>query len=188
MSVSSKSAYLNSHIKLSGITGLATAAGFQLAISTDYPIALANTPFRLPGASIGFPCTSPSTAVSRRISTPLAYRLFATAESIPAQDLQGAVDIVPIPENTGSSDIAHKAFEDRVDKVVRRLAEETAGQPQALGKWAFWTQLGLKSDGGDGYNEAAAWAGRVMALHARCEDAKEGIDCFFAKRKPNWKT
>ena len=179
---------MNSQRMLSTITGLATAAGFQLAMSTDYPIALANIPFRLPGASIGLPCTSPSTAVCRRVSIPLTYRLLATAESILAQDLQGAVDIVPVPENTRLSHTAHKAFEDRVDKIVRRLAEETAGQPQALGKWAFWTQLGLKSDGGDGYEEAAAWAGRVMALHARSEDAKEGIDSFFAKRKPNWKT
>jgi len=157
-------------------------------MSTDYPIALANTPFRLPGASIGLPCTSPSTAVSRRVPAPLTYRLLATAESILAQDLQGAVDIVPIPEHAGLSDSTRKAFEERVDSVVRHLAEDTAGQPQALGKWAFWTQLGLKGDGGDGYEEAAAWAGRIMSLHARCEDAKEGIDSFFAKRKPNWKT
>lgn len=157
-------------------------------MSTDYPIALANTPFRLPGASIGLPCTSPSTAVSRRVPAPLTYRLLATAEPILAQDLQGAVDVVPIPEHAESSDAACKAFEERVDKVVQRLADETAGQPQALGKWAFWTQLGLKGEGGDGYEQAAAWAGRVMALHARSEDAKEGLDSFFAKRKPNWKT
>jgi hypothetical protein len=86
------------------------------------------------------------------------------------------------------SDTARKAFEDRVDSVVRHLAVDTAGQPQALGKWAFWTQLGLKGDGGDGYEEAAVWAGRIMALHARCEDAKEGIDSFFANRKPKWTT
>lgn len=156
-------------------------------MSTDYPIALSNTPFRLPGASIGLPCTSPSTAVSRRLPAALTYRLLATAEPILAKDLQGAVDVVPVPEHAGASDMAAKAFEDRVATVIQRLAVDTAGQPQALGKWAFWTQLGMKGEGGDGYEEAAAWAGRVMAVHARSEDAKEGIASFFAKQKPQWK-
>jgi enoyl-CoA hydratase/carnithine racemase len=102
--------------------------------------------------------------------------------------LQGAVDVVPVPEHAEASDTATKAFEDRVATVVQRLAVDIAGQPQALGKWAFWTQLGMKGEGGDGYEEAAAWAGRVMALHARSEDAKEGIASFFAKQKPEWKT
>ncbi|KAH0536047.1 hypothetical protein FGG08_007054 [Glutinoglossum americanum] len=169
------------------LPGLATAAGFQLAMSTDYPIALADTPFRLPGASIGLPCTSPSTAVSRRLPPSLAYRLLATAETVTAAELQGAVDVVPVPEDAKATDTT-RAFGDRVEVVVRRLADETAGQPQALGKWAFWTQAGMRDGGGYGYEAAAAWAGRVMALHTRSEDAKEGIDAFFGKRKAVWKT
>ena len=62
-----------------------------------------------------------------------------------------------------------------------------AAQQQAVGKWSYWTQLGIRGDeGGDGYEAAAQWAGRVMALHARSEDAKEGIGAFFGKRDPVW--
>lgn len=169
------------------IQGLATAAGLQLALSTDYPIAMDSTEFQLPGASIGLPCTSPSTAVSRRASPALTYRMLLTAEAVRAKDMGGAVDVVETPEHAESTDTAAAAFESRVAHIVNRLAG-SGGQSMALGKWAYWTQLGIKSGGADGYEDAAAWAGRVMALHARCEDAREGMSAFAEKRKPSWGT
>ncbi|GKT40217.1 enoyl-CoA hydratase domain-containing protein 3, mitochondrial [Colletotrichum spaethianum] len=174
------------------IQGLATAAGLQLALSTDYPIALSTTRFQLPGASIGLPCTSPATAVSRRLPPGQAYRLLLSAEAVTADDMRGAVDVVPTPDHAESTDTAAAAFEERVAEVVERLAG-TAGQPMGLGKWAFWTQLGIKGEsvderGGDGYEDAASWAGQVMALHARSADAREGIAAFIQKRNPAWQT
>ena len=163
------------------IQGLATAAGCQLALSTDIPIAAAATQFRLPGASLGLPCTSPSTSVARKLGNAFTYRMLALAEPVRADQLPGgAVEVV-----NGQDDL-----ESRVDKVITQLATKTAGQPQALGKWAYWTQVGLKGRdaGGDGYEEAVAWTGRVMALHARAADAKEGMNSFFEKRQPEWKT
>ncbi|TDZ34287.1 Enoyl-CoA hydratase domain-containing protein 3 [Colletotrichum spinosum] len=168
------------------IQGLATAAGLQLALSTDFPIALSTTEFRLPGASIGLPCTGPATAVSRRLSPGLTYRLLLTAEPVAADEMRDAVDVVQEPEHAESTDTAAAAFEGRVAEVVDGLAR-SAGQPAALGKWAFWTQAGMKGEG-DGYEEAAHWAGRVMALHARGADAQEGMAAFAEKRGPSWKT
>lgn len=170
------------------IQGFATAAGFQLAMTADYPIALADTPVRLPGATIGLPCTSPSTAVSRRLGNGLTYRLLATAEQITAAEANasGFIDIVPVPEHAESTDTAGRAFRERVEWVIETLAKGP-GQPTALGKWAYWTQVGINSPG-DGYEEAARWTGRVMALHARADDAREGIKAFFEKRKPEWQT
>lgn len=175
------------------VQGLATAAGFQLAMTTDSPIALGSTMFQLPGMRIGLPCTSPATAVSRRLPPALAYRLFATGEPISAHELgSGVLDVVPVPEHAESTDTAALAFEARVEAVVKRLAEETAGQPQAFGKWAYWAQLGVNNDGaedgGDGYEVAAKWAGNVMAMRAQSEDAKEGMRAFMDKRTPKWKT
>ena len=159
------------------IQGLATAAGCQLALSTDLPVAAASTQFRLPGATLGLPCTSPSTAVARRLGHAFTYRMLAIAEPVRADALPGgAVDIVD--EN---------ALDQRIEDLVNQLAQKIAGQPQAIGKWAYWTQVGMKGDG-DGYEEAAAWAGRVMALHAKGDDAQEGMNAFFEKREPQWKT
>lgn len=174
------------------VQGLATAAGLQLALSADHTIALSTTRFQLPGAGIGLPCTSPSTAVSRRLPPGQAYRMLLTAEAVTAGELRGAVDVVEQPEHAESTDTAAAAFEGRVRQVVERLAG-AAGQPAALGKWAYWTQLGIRGDGqgdsgGDGYEDAVDWAGRVMALHARSADAREGMAAFLDKRKPDWRT
>ena len=164
------------------IQGLATAAGCQLALTTDLPVACASTQFRLPGASLGLPCTSPSTAVARKLGNAFTYRMLAMAEPVRADQLPGgAVEVVP-----DTSD----ALEARVAQMAEQLADNTAGQPQALGKWAYWTQVGMngRDAGGDGYEDAVAWTGRVMALHARSEDAREGMNSFFEKRKPSWRT
>lgn len=163
------------------IQGLATAAGCQLAMTTDLPIASAATQFRLPGASLGLPCTSPSTAVARKLGNAFTYRMLAMAEPVRADQLPGgAVEVV--------ADEA--ALEKRVAEMVEQLASKTAGQPQALGKWAYWTQVSMhgQESGGDGYEDAVSWAGRVMALHARSADAREGMNSFFEKRKPEWRT
>lgn len=162
------------------IQGLATAAGAQLALTTDLPVACATTQFRLPGASLGLPCTSPSTAVSRKLGNAFTYRMLALAEPVSADQLPGgAVEIVADPA----------VMESRIAEMVDKLASNTAGQPQALGKWAYHTQAGIRGEGnGDGYEAAAMWAGRVMALHARAADAREGMNSFFDKRSPEWKT
>ena len=156
------------------IQGLATAAGAQLAFTTDFPIATKSTKFQLPGASIGLPCTSPSTAVGRKLGPAFTYRMLALAEAVEAKDLPGgAVEVVD----------DEAKLELRVQEVVEKLADRTAGQPNAFGKWAYWTQMSF-----DQADDATRWAGRVMALHARCEDAKEGTKAFFEKRQPTWRT
>lgn len=163
------------------IQGLATAAGCQLAMATDMPIACASTEFRLPGTSLGLPCTSPSTAVSRRLGNAFTFKMLAMAEPIRADQLPpGAVEVV--------ADEA--ALEERISQIVDHLANKTAAQPNALGKWAYWTQVGFngqQDSGSDGFEDAVAWTGRMMALHARSEDAREGMNAFFEKRTPKWK-
>ena len=162
------------------IQGLATAAGCQLALTADLPIATAATQFRLPGASLGLPCTSPSTSTSRRLGNAFTYRMLATAEPVRADQLpSGSIEVVADEE----------ALEQRVESLVEQMAAHMAARPQALGKWAYWTQAGFQgqASGGDGFEDAVAWTGRIMALHARGDEAREGMNAFFEKRKPEWK-
>lgn len=163
------------------IQGLATAAGFQLAMSTDFPIVLPDTQFALPGAKIGLPCTSPSTAISRRFPAAATYRLLATAEPIKASDYPDAVDVVKV----SPGEDPEEALEKRVAAVIERLASMSP-QQQAVGKWAYWSQFGFGKTYGDGYDQATQFAARVMALHAKSEDAKEGIAAFLEKREAVW--
>jgi enoyl-CoA hydratase/carnithine racemase len=55
-------------------------------------------------------------------------------------------------------------------------------QPQAYGKWAFWTQLAIQN------GTEMEWAGRVMLHHSASADAQEGISAFLEKRKANFST
>ncbi|KAI1195282.1 enoyl-CoA hydratase [Nemania serpens] len=162
------------------IHGLATAAGAQLALTTDLSVALASAEFQLPGMSIGLPCTSPSTVLSRRLGNAFTYRMFALAERVRADQLPaGAVETVP----------DEAALEARVSEMVDKLANDFPGQAQAMGKWAYWTQAELQKPARlESYSGAAGWAGRAMAVHASTEDAKEGRKAFFEKRAPNWRT
>lgn len=168
-------------VVVSAVQGLATAAGAQLALTCDMTIARGSTQFQLPGMTIGLPCTSPSTAVSRRLPRSLAYRMFATAQPVRADRLAGAVDT--------DFDDSDQAWEARIDDTVNQLVS-MPGQPQAFGKWAFWTQAGLGTGGtgGDGYEEAVRWTATAMAMHARGGEAKEGVAAFLGKRKPEWTT
>jgi hypothetical protein len=43
-----------------------------------------------------------------------------------------------------------------------------------------------REKGGDGYEEAIEWTGRIMALHARSQDAREGMAPFLEKRRSEW--
>ncbi|KAJ4297370.1 hypothetical protein N0V88_004289 [Collariella sp. IMI 366227] len=173
------------------ISGHAIAAGCQLALTTDLPVAPVGVNFRLPGAGLGLPCSSPVTAVSRRLGNARAFRMLATAEDVPAREMVDAVKVVE-----GGNTI--QALDEEVGRTVERLTGMSP-QQSAMGKWAFWTQASLvgseyagedgnvvEGSGGDGYQDAVEWAGRVMALHAKSEDAKEGMDAFLQKRKAVW--
>ncbi|EGS18952.1 uncharacterized protein CTHT_0055670 [Thermochaetoides thermophila DSM 1495] len=177
------------------ISGLAIAAGCQLALTTDLPIAHEAVKFRLPGATLGLPCSSPATAVSRRLGNSRAFRMLATAEDITADELQ---DVVRVVRGGDGPEEQTAVLDQEVARTVERLTNMSA-QQSAMGKWAFWTQVGLtgrdyvgadgavvEGNGGDGYQDAVEWAGRVMALHAKSEDAKEGMDAFLEKRQAVW--
>ncbi|KUI72465.1 Enoyl-CoA hydratase domain-containing protein 3, mitochondrial [Cytospora mali] len=154
-----------------------TPTGLHLSLTTDFPIALSSTQFQLPAptSTRSLATSLPlMAAISRRLPPGLAYRLFALGERVSAGQLGragGVLDVVAVPEHAESIDTAARALEGRVAGVVERLAVGTAaGRLQALGKWAYWTQLGIGGGGGagegddddDGYEAAVEWAGAVM--------------------------
>lgn len=171
------------------IQGLAEGPGFQLAIASDFPIALANTPFRMSGMRMGLPSVGAAVSASRRLPPAMAYRLFATGDTVTAKDLgRGVIDVVDVPEHAEAVDTATRDFEARVESVVTRLATKSPTQAQAVGKWAFWSQLAMnrQDDGADGFDAATEFAAEVMAINARSNDAREGLKAWKEKREPVW--
>ncbi|KAK4200053.1 amino acid permease-domain-containing protein [Triangularia verruculosa] len=90
---------------------------------------------------------------------------------------------------------ARLSLDDTIDKLVTRLTTRDT-QQTAITKWAFWTQTGLRGQphidadgvevegcGGDGFEDAVAFASRVMALHSQSEVAKDGISSFLHEKE-----
>jgi enoyl-CoA hydratase/carnithine racemase len=64
--------------------------------------------------------------------------------------------------------------------MAQKIAAKSA-HAVAIGKDMFYRQLSMD------LSEAYAYAGERMACNMDSHDAREGIDAFFQKRKPEWK-
>lgn len=164
------------------IEGLVAGIGCELVLSADHPIAMADTPFQIPGHShhpdqnhrlSRTSSTIAAIALTRLgVPQPLAYRMMALGEPVTADQLGGnVVDAVPVPTHAESTDTRARALEARVDEVVRRLVS-VSGQAHALGKWALLTaaEMRLREGSVDGDEGVVEWMARVAALQARVEE------------------
>lgn len=71
-----------------------------------------------------------------------------------------------------------------LEQATRNLAAKIVAKSShaiGLGKDMFYKQLSMD------LSEAYAYAGEKMACNMDSEDAREGIDAFIEKRKPEWK-
>lgn len=171
------------------IQGLAEGPGFQLATATDFPIALANTPFGMSGMRMGLPSLGAAAMASRRLPSAMAYRMFSLGDHVTAKELgPDLIDVVDVPEHAEAVDTATRDFEARVRSTIEKLATETPAQAQAVGKWAFWSQLAIpqQSEKGDSYDTANEFAANVMAMSSRSGPALEGMNAWKEKRKPDF--
>lgn len=167
-------------IVVAPVQGFASGIGFQLAMLADVTIAMADTQFQLPGMGRGLPDIG-ALSVASGVPTRQLYRMYAMGEAVTAAELgAGALDVVPVPE-AGSGRTREEVFEERVARVVERLATETAGMAQAFGKWAFWTHRGMRSP-----QEASLWISKAMTVAASRDHAVEGMSAFREGRTPEW--
>ena len=154
------------------INGIATAAGCQLVAACDLAVAVDNARFATSGVNLGLFCSTPAVPLSRNLGRKQALELLLTGDFMDA--------------NTALAKglINHVTARDELTETVRRLAESiSAKSPLAiqLGKQMFYRQLNLE------LADAYQYASEVMACNMNSEDAREGIDAFFAKRKPTWR-
>ncbi len=154
------------------VDGIATAAGCQLVANCDLAVASDASRFAVSGITVGLFCATPAVPLSRNLPRKQAMEMLLTGDFISAQKAQqfGLInEAVPADELT-----------DRTRELAQRIASHS---PHAIkmGKAMFYKQLPMD------LSEAYAYASERMTCNMDSEDAREGIDAFIAKRKPEWK-
>jgi enoyl-CoA hydratase/carnithine racemase len=157
---------------IASVNGIATAAGCQLVANCDLAVAAEDARFAVSGINVGLFCSTPAVPLSRNMLQKQAMQMLLTGDFISAQDARscGLVN-----EVVAAADL---------DSSARELAVKIAAKSAhaiRLGKKMFYTQLSMDLAG------AYAYASERMACNMDSHDAREGIDAFIQKRKPEWK-
>jgi enoyl-CoA hydratase/carnithine racemase len=154
------------------IDGIATAAGCQLVANCDLAVATMESRFAVSGINLGLFCSTPAVPLSRNLSRKQAMQMLLTGDFISAEQAQSYGLINDAVNNN------------ELKQATMGLAHKIAAKsPLAtkLGKQMFYQQLPMD------LSAAYAFAGERMACNMDSEDAREGVDAFMQKRRPEWK-
>jgi len=152
--------------------GYAVANGVGLIAACDLAVVAEGTKIGATAVNVGLFCMGPAVPMSRSLSRKRCLEMVMTGDMIEATDAErwGLVNkVVPL---------------ERLDEETMALANKLAEKsPLALqmGKEAFYGMSDLE------YGKALAYTNELFASLCVTEDAKEGVDAFLNKRKPQWK-
>ncbi len=152
------------------IQGHAVGSGTIVAASCDFRIAVSTAKFGIPVAKFGFLATVPDTLrLVQLVGTAKAKWLLMTGQLIEAPEAQaiGLVDQVADPQHLDAT----------VDSLAATLA---ANAPLTIK--ATKQIIETFSAPGDNVASGAPWYAEIF----RSADFREGLDAFFAKRKPEF--
>ncbi len=154
------------------VNGIATAAGCQLVANCDLAVAAEDARFAVSGINVGLFCSTPAVPLSRNLSRKRAMHMLLTGDFVSAEEAKayGLVNEV----------VAAADLELATQALAAKIAAKSAHSIR-LGKDMFYQQL--RMDLADAY----AYASERMACNMDSHDAREGIDAFIQKRKPEWK-
>jgi len=153
------------------VNGIATAAGCQLVANCDLAVASEEARFAVSGINVGLFCSTPAVPLSRNMGRKQAMRMLLTGEFISAQT---ALQYGLVNEVAAAAEL---------ESVTLALAQKILAKSShaiAIGKEMFYAQLPLD------LSEAYAYAAERMTCNMDSHDAREGIDAFIQKRKPEW--
>ena len=152
--------------------GVAAANGMGLVAAADLAIAEENARMGLTAINVGLNCVGPVIPVARSVGRKKALELLLYGNLISATEALalGLINkVVPT---------------DELETEARRWAEELAQKsPIAvqIAKSAFYHAEDME------YEKQFAYMNEALARLCTTDDAKEGVQAFFDKRKPVWK-
>lgn len=153
------------------VQGLSTAAGCQLVAMCDLAVAADSARFAVSGIQLGLFCATPGVALSRNLSRKRALEMLLTGEFIDAEEaLQAGL-------------LNRVVAAEALDSEIAALCAAIVSKPEAavrLGKALFYKQSEM------GIEAAYQLAARTMALNIMEPSAREGIQAFLEKRRPDW--
>ena len=157
---------------IAAVHGYAVANGAGLLAACDLAIAAEGTRIGTTAINVGLFCMGPAVPLSRCVGRKKALEMLLTGTMIDAREAEriGLLNKVVPPE--------------KLDEAAMELANELASKsPIALqmGKRAFYTMADME------YGKSLEYMNEVMAELCTTEDAREGVEAFLNKRKPQWK-
>jgi enoyl-CoA hydratase len=154
------------------VPGFALAGGFGLAVAADFTIASPDARFGLPEIGLGLLPLMVSAPIYRALgSRKVLLDLVLTGRQIDAAE---ALRLGLVSRVVAASEL---------DAEIARLAASLlALSPTALrlGKEAVYTLCEME------YLTSLRYLREMTVLASRSDDAQEGIQAFFEKRKPVW--
>ncbi|UCD79321.1 MAG: enoyl-CoA hydratase/isomerase family protein [Desulfobacterales bacterium] len=154
------------------LQGVAAANGMGLVAAADLAIAAENARMGLTAINVGLNCVGPVLPVARCLGRKKALELLFYGNLINASEALALGLINKI------------VSKDELESEARRWAQELAQKsPLALqiAKRAFYHSEDMD------YEKQFAYMNEAFARLCTTADAKEGVQAFFEKRRPQWK-
>ena len=157
---------------IASVHNIAVANGIGLVASADLAVAAEGTKFGATAVKVGLFCTGPAVPLSRCLGRKKALELVLTGDLIDAREAEriGLVNkVVPL---------------EQLEAATLELAGKLAAMsPLAvqIGKKSFYKMSDTE------YAKAHEIAKKDFVLLCTTEDAREGVEAFLNKRKPDWK-
>ncbi len=152
--------------------GYAVANGIGLIAACDLAIVAEGTKLGATAINVGLFCMGPAVPMSRSLSRKRCLEMVMTGDMYDAKDVErwGLVNkVVPLEK-----------LDEEVMGLANKLAEKSPVALQ-MGKQSFYGMSDLE------FGKAMAYSNELFAGLCVTEDAKEGVDAFLTKRKPEWK-
>ncbi|MDA0367456.1 MAG: enoyl-CoA hydratase/isomerase family protein [Proteobacteria bacterium] len=154
------------------VQGAARGGGFGLICAADVVIAQSDSTYAMPETGFGLPGAQIIPFVTTRLGAHYARRLIVTGDAVDGVEMHRAGLVTHLCDGEAQAETALRT----VLEQIKGRSPTAVAQSKALVAQVGKVPLSLLLDEG----------GRMVADGTRDGDGREGLDAFFAKRKPKW--